>query len=466
MTAARPDVERVIVDWLRAEASSVSPERVLASSISRIAATSQDRYLTQRLFGDRLGRSRELRVVMVAVLVALIVAAAAALVGSIRNSVPESRATNGWIALDGNGTAGADLSGSNLERNGHGDIYLVREGLRPRRIVGSDDDPLHQMCPVFSPDGSRLAYIQLDMRSVSPTPPPQPVGPDGEASFPPLSPVAGGPLLWRIGIVEVGSDGKASDGPIEVDAESSLASCAEWSPDGQRLAYMAETPGGQRELWLVDLDGQSSRIGPAVDLVDPTNYRSVARAFAWSPEGTMVALLDDEQLWLVPVDGGTPRSIPGTGFHTASWSRDGSMVAIGVGSDIRVLATDGRLIGTILREESEQQPAPFAWSPGDGQIAYVRGDDLVTVHPDGSGSDVHATGIGYLFEPTSDGFRAFPSHIEWSPDGDWLLVVIGAPDLPETLAALRVDGSEPPVLLVPPTYALRGTSASWQGVDP
>ena len=38
------------------------------------------------------------------------------------------------------------------------DLYLVREGVEPRLIAGRDNGLTRNVCPAFSPDGTKLAY--------------------------------------------------------------------------------------------------------------------------------------------------------------------------------------------------------------------------------------------------------------------------------------------------------------------
>jgi hypothetical protein len=61
--------------------------------------------------------------------------------------------SNGWIAYSTSGrTPGTTdiTSGS--------DIYLVRAGVTPRLIAGRNGGKIRNVCPAFSPDGRRLAY--------------------------------------------------------------------------------------------------------------------------------------------------------------------------------------------------------------------------------------------------------------------------------------------------------------------
>ncbi|HSL34360.1 MAG TPA: hypothetical protein VK871_11965, partial [Candidatus Limnocylindrales bacterium] len=81
---ARPELERIVTDWLQAEATTAGPDRLLTATLARVAVTGQERHVTQRLFGERLGRSPQLRwaLLLAATIVALL--AVAAIVGGLQ----------------------------------------------------------------------------------------------------------------------------------------------------------------------------------------------------------------------------------------------------------------------------------------------------------------------------------------------------------------------------------------------
>lgn len=78
---AQSRFEQSITELLRAEAVGSAPADILANALESVATTHQDRYLTQRLFGDGVGRSPALRWAIVLLLVGLAVAASTAVVG-------------------------------------------------------------------------------------------------------------------------------------------------------------------------------------------------------------------------------------------------------------------------------------------------------------------------------------------------------------------------------------------------
>jgi hypothetical protein len=78
---ARHELEPIVADWLRSEAVAAGSDRVLAAALAEIETVGQERYVTQRLFGD-LGRSRRLRWAMLVVLALLALAGGIAIVAS------------------------------------------------------------------------------------------------------------------------------------------------------------------------------------------------------------------------------------------------------------------------------------------------------------------------------------------------------------------------------------------------
>jgi dipeptidyl aminopeptidase/acylaminoacyl peptidase len=372
---------------------------------------------------------------------------------------------NGWIAFSANGDAGDDLSGTAISRGADKDIYVVREGGPPRRIIGDADDNLNQLCPAFSPDGRQLAYVELDSRKLTPTAPPVPSGaPSATAEPSSVAAALADQLVWRIVVVDAAAIEAQVTVVAEIAALPTLRSCAEWSPDGRRLAYAAAPePNGPYELHVVTLDGRDTPLTPTVDLVDAPNYTAVAATFAWAPDGSTMAFAGEERLWLLPVDrGGSARSVRVSGVQQVEWSPDGSRLAVAAGSDSAVVSLDGIATMGIL-ERGGTDPAPaFAWSPDGRRVAYVEGDEIVIVDADGGGRNVHAAEIMRVIDPLGSADPPSVSIVQWSPDGQRLLCIAGGPDRPGSIvsAAAAADGHS--VLMVGPTFAGPATTVSWQ----
>jgi Tol biopolymer transport system component len=98
-----------------------------------------------------------------------------------------------------------------------------------------------------------------------------------------------------------------------------------WSPDGQHVAYIQD-----RQLWLVDTDGQNPRAQP---LPTGAEWLNSAR---FSPDGTMIAVLGGYvvghsahyDVWVLNVAAGTQeRIIEDGGYGLFTWSPSGSTLA-------------------------------------------------------------------------------------------------------------------------------------------
>jgi len=118
--------------------------------------------------------------------------------------------------------------------------------------------------------------------------------------------------------------------PIQLSSPPMLAMIPKWSPDGKRLTFMAEeAPGKPAKAWIVDAYG-----GP-VQLAVPSDPGSQADP-SWSPDGKKMtyALRGRSQtgeapyIRIVDIATHTVSKFPGSdNLYSPRWSPDGSMLA-------------------------------------------------------------------------------------------------------------------------------------------
>ncbi|MFW5691634.1 MAG: TolB family protein [Chloroflexota bacterium] len=226
-----------------------------------------------------------------------------------------------------------------------------------------------------------------------------------------------------------------------------------WSPDGQRVVFdsaRSDPP----SLWIVTADGRSLR-----QLTDLTESSHSGR---WSPDGLTIAFvhvpfMGNDQLTLVPADGGTSRvvasglimdhirwspdsarllftagltdtrrvyvaSVDGPSavpvidqlMRYAVWSPDGTRLALVDDSGIYVARADDLPVqASALRRVAGSGPAVPVWSPDGRFIAYIHNDTASTV------VRVVRAESGHLHGSAQS--RTALSDVLWAPDGQSLL---------------------------------------------
>jgi Tol biopolymer transport system component len=302
--------------------------------------------------------------------------------------MPVSRFQNGLIAVSANPW----LFGGGQ----NGDIYLLAEGAAPRRIIGSDGDGIAQACPVFSPDGQRLAY--------------------GEAR-------ASGPVttfrgVWPVSeraVVVVGMRDLV-DPPIlrvTLPPDPGEIACPEWSPDGMQLAFRVGS-----DLWVADAASGKTTVFPV------TGAAWGQHALAWSHDASRIAVAEPGQIQLVRMDGGASTLIPLRGGNPSfvGWTaRDDGIVDISADPStdtgvVNVVEADGKG-ETALMQTPPMGVGRAAVSPDGSRVAYVPpcesdGCKRVLIM-DTDGSNV-------VDVPVPPNF--FVSAVVWSPDYRRLLL--------------------------------------------
>lgn len=207
--------------------------------------------------------------------------------------------------------------------------------------------------------------------------------------------------------------------PLELTLETMnqnvSVSGVEFSPDGDALLVRSDRS-GQNKLWLMDPNGENSRL-----LVDDDGSEG---ASVWSPDGTRIAFIrsgeDGPDLWTVGRDGSQLSRVTeeGESIRAPIWSPDGHHIAFisdrAGDQDIWIVnmgtgQTTQLTFGTNPWDEGRWAPT---WSPDSRQIAYVSNrsgemvDDLWLVDVASAESRKLTANVWVMSNPI------------WSPDGD------------------------------------------------
>ena len=222
-------------------------------------------------------------VAAVATLVAL-----ATLVGSARATYPG--ATNGSIAFGMN--VGGDV-----------DVYTaLPNGQDLRRLT---DDAHFDACAAYSADGQRIAYcsgqsggpVQVWTMKQNGTDKQQVTHMSGPAIFPDFSP-DGSEIVFNsnrtgtgTGTSQVYVMNADGSGQVQLTLDSAPKDqVSDWSPDGSKIAYLADTHGisdvvnpSWGDIWVMNADGSGQHA-----ITSGASWYGTA----WSPDGTSIATLD------------------------------------------------------------------------------------------------------------------------------------------------------------------------------
>lgn len=241
------------------------------------------------------------------------------------------------------------------------------------------------------------------------------------------------------------TDGKSE--PRQITAGSHRDTSPRWSPDGQQLAYLSDRSGAT-QIYVIDLGGGEPR--------QVTDLERGVNSLVWSPNGNQIAFtssqgygVDDDvrarkggfirhltrldyrfdvagylderfqHVWIVDVEGGTPRQISAGEQNdlSPSWSPDGSRIAFVSNregqenptfrSQLYVIdasaapTDDGD--GALKVSDGTRAVHEPRWSPGGDSIACV---GMREGAPAGGNADI------YLLDPSGDN-PAKPLTSDW-----------------------------------------------------
>jgi len=411
------NVEQTLRGWMDERASMAAPADLLAAVVSETATVSQRRWWLPRLELPPIAVVPARLAWLGLVLLLVGAMAGTLLVGASPTHGPTVE--NGLIAFVGSATPGASWTDDPAAF----DIYAVNPDGSTR--VRFTDTTAMEWSPVWSPDGTRLAFIrQLDAGG------PPPEGQDCDAD--PAACERGTPGEYAI----VLSSPRPGSEEVVFESRGAINTLG-WSPDSRQLSFVHDASGG---LVVLDLTAGTTR------LILPGSGHEMA----WSPDGTSLIATGPSEgtgsdLYRAFVDGRPAvRLTSDPGYESApTWSPDGTRIAFDVDPDgrgtttrIEVLTIDG---GQRSRLADDARGA--AWSPDGALIAFIR----TSGDPSGRSNAVWVVG------PDGTGERTLTDHgyrVDWSPDGSLLLVTgpIGASTVTRdgsTSIRLPIDDAAP-----------------------
>jgi dipeptidyl aminopeptidase/acylaminoacyl peptidase len=351
----------------------------------------------------RFAMSLTFRIALLLIALAVLLFLGVAVAGGLfdRDPRPAALVSNGWIAISANpATVGSGEAG---------DIYRVEDG-EATMIIGSADDKVAQACPRFSPDGTRLAYAEA------------------RASGPVTTFRGVWPVSERAVVVVGLTEGGEATAPImraSLPAERGELACPEWSPNGRQVAFRVGA-----ELWIADAASGETTVVP----VEEASWGQ--GEFAWSRDGSRIAVSERGMIDVVSVSAGTSTVIAVEGEIPASlgWTAGDARIvyvvtdAPGDGSAVHAVDADGSHDTTLTAEPADPEIRPgfsgAAVSPDGTRIAYLETSGRCT----GGSCETLPT---RLFVVGLEGSAAvevvmpevvFVTWVEWSPDGQRLLV--------------------------------------------
>jgi Tol biopolymer transport system component len=335
-----------------------------------------------------------------------------------------------------------------------GDIYFVRTGEAPRRVVGSEDDGLDHVCPAFSPDGTRLASGQS--------------AGDEQAG-------------WRdaaVLITELDLQGEAgASSAIPLDGLD-RPPCPIWAPNGRWVAFGAQAQPGafgvSTEVWVVDISTSEVRRLTGLRATD----------IEWTPDGSQLYIADESGVLIYSIAEDDTRVLQDTaGAVTIAASTDGTALAVeqhtddssevaqrfdlmlmdADGADRRILIEDytrGRGIGPIWSPDGSRivlQRSSEGPARSTGEYPILGENDEVVILSLGEDDPLGPIGTQtVLATQSTEGSEPrhwLPEAISWAPDGatlrliGWELKASGDMGAGSGLLTVPVDPTVAPTIL-------------------
>jgi WD40-like Beta Propeller Repeat len=339
------------------------------------------------------------------------------------------------------------------------DIYFVKAGSAPRMVLESDGASHGQVCPAFSPDGTRLA--------------------SGDGGYGQQQPKDGALVITDLtpeGIV-------ATSEVIPLDGLRQQP-CPIWSPDGQWFAFGVGwgasghtwAYAAAREVWVFSTETGEVRRVRGQSATDIEWSDDSSQLYIAAGDGIEVYSVADDQTRTIDDTRGAVAltASPEGGSLAVERRRDGP-VGLTDHFELLMMNVDGTDRYVLVEDYAHNRGIGPVWSPDGNRIVFHGGEgaplvfsygetftdgekDEVVILTVGDDDPLGPAGTQTVLAPiqTTEGNQTrhwLPATVSWAPDSaalrfvGWELLASGGGAASSALLTVPVDGTAAPTIL-------------------
>ena len=187
------------------------------------------------------------------------------------------------------------------------------------------------------------------------------------------------------------------------------------SNDMTQLAFVIKREDGNQDLYIAPFSIEDAcTTGPARLVFEGWKGGAFNVTFSWSNDGTKLALIHKGDIWIIPLEDGSPLQITNTPMdrRIVRWSPDGKMISYHIPTKQTGIMYTIPASGGNPKEVTKVENGTTTWSPNSKSITMISNNKLILVSIDGE--KIKSIGI-----PKEFGANQY-IELKYSPDGKHL----------------------------------------------